>query len=132
MSRSRPILSQAVGTYSLISDLPVVVDHYALEGLEQPVSSDFVRRSTVIRLHGHGEEGVGEDVTYDAEDQGRFQAAGPVLDLAGEHTLDALSARLAGLPDYRRWALRERGARSRPPAGGAVAAARRSGASRGR
>ncbi len=92
-----------MGTYSLICDLPVVVDRYELEGLEQPVSSDFVRRSTVIRLHGDGEEGVGEDVTYDAEDQGRFQAAGPVLDLAGEHTLDALSARLDGVPDYRRW-----------------------------
>jgi L-alanine-DL-glutamate epimerase-like enolase superfamily enzyme len=92
-----------VATYSPVFELPVVVDRYELEGLDQPVSSDFVRRSTVIRLHGAGEEGVGEDVTYDAEDQGRFQAAGPVLDLAGEHTLDALSARLDGLPDYRRW-----------------------------
>jgi hypothetical protein len=92
-----------VSTYSLFADLPVVVESYALEGLEQSVSSDFVRRTTVIRLRGAGEEGVGEDVIYDAEDQLRFQAAGPVLDLAGRHTLDSLSARFEGLPDLRRW-----------------------------
>ena len=92
-----------MSTYSLIADLPVVVESYELEGLEQAVSSDFVRRTTVVHLHGGGEEGVGEDVIYDADDQLRFQAAGAVLDLAGEHTLDALSARFEGLPDLRRW-----------------------------
>jgi L-alanine-DL-glutamate epimerase-like enolase superfamily enzyme len=92
-----------MSTYSLIADLPVVVDSYGLEGLEQAVSSEFVRRTTVVHLHGAGEEGVGEDVIYDADDQLRFQAAGPVLDVAGEHTLDSLSARFDGMPDYRRW-----------------------------
>ena len=89
--------------YSLVSDLPVIVESYELEGLEQGVSSDFVRRTTVVHLRGGGEEGVGEDVIYDAEDQLRFQAAGPVLDLAGRHTLDSLSSRFEGLPDLRRW-----------------------------
>jgi hypothetical protein len=92
-----------VGLYSLVADLPVTVESYELEGLEQGVSSDFVRRTTVVHLRGAGEEGVGEDVIYDAEDQLRFQAAGPVLDLAGEHTLDSLSSRFEGLPDLRRW-----------------------------
>jgi L-alanine-DL-glutamate epimerase-like enolase superfamily enzyme len=92
-----------MSTYSLVADLPVVVDSYALEGLEQSVSSDFVRRTTVVHLRGGGEEGIGEDVVYDAEDQARFQAAGPLLDLAGEHTLDSLSARFEGLLDLRRW-----------------------------
>ena len=53
----------------------------------------------MIRLHGGGEEGAGEDVIYDAEDQLRFQAAGPTLDLAGEHTLDSLSQRFEGMED---------------------------------
>jgi hypothetical protein len=92
-----------VSTYSLLADLPVVVDSYELEGLEQAVSSDFVRRTTVVHLCGASEEGVGEDVIYDAEDQLRFQAAGAVLGLAGEHTLDSLSARFEGLPELRRW-----------------------------
>jgi hypothetical protein len=92
-----------VSTYSRISGLPVVVESYWLEGLEQQVGPDFVRRSTVIHLHGGDEEGVGEDVTYDADDQELFQAAGAVTDFTGEHTLDSLSGRFDGLPDYRRW-----------------------------
>ena len=92
-----------MSTYSLIADLPVVVESYELEGLEQAVSSAFVRRTTVVHLHGGGEEGIGEDVIYDADDQLRFQSAGPVLDLAGDHTLHSLSARFEGLPDLRRW-----------------------------
>ena len=94
------ILSQAVSTYSLFADLPVVVDALRARGAR---ARGLVRSSSggrrVVRLHGDGEEGVGEDVIYDADDQVRFQAAGPVLDLAGEHTLDSLSARLEGLPD---------------------------------
>jgi hypothetical protein len=92
-----------VSTYSRIADLRVSVDSYGLEGLEQAVSSDFVRRTTVVHLRGGEEEGVGEDVVYDGDDQLRHQAAGQALDLAGEHTLDSLSARFEGLPDLRRW-----------------------------
>jgi hypothetical protein len=92
-----------VGIYSLVAGLPVTVDSYELEGLEQRVSSEFVRRTTVVHLRGAGGEGVGEDVIYDAEDQLRHQAAGAVLDLVGEHTLDSLSERFEHLPDLRRW-----------------------------
>jgi hypothetical protein len=92
-----------VSTYDLVSALPVSVDSYELEGLQLDVSSGFVRRTTVVHLHGGGHEGLGEDVVYDAEDQGRFQEAGPVLDLAGEHTLDSLSRRFEGYEDLRRW-----------------------------
>jgi hypothetical protein len=92
-----------MSTYARLAELPVVVESYELEGLEQAVSSDFVRRTTVVHLRGAGEEGVGEDVIYDADDQLRFQAAGPGLDLAGEHTLDSLSSRFEGLLDLRRW-----------------------------
>jgi hypothetical protein len=92
-----------MSTYDVVSGLPVTVDSYELEGLRQDVSSEFVRRTTVIHLHGAGHEGAGEDVIYDAEDQGRFQDAGSVLDLAGEHTLDSLSQRFEGMEDLRRW-----------------------------
>jgi hypothetical protein len=109
-----------MSTYSLVADLPVVVDSYELEGLEQPVSSDFVRRTTVVHLYGGGQEGVGEDVVYDADDQLRFQSGGDPfagsvpgqspetrhhrgMAVGGEHTLDSLSARFDGLPDLRRW-----------------------------
>ena len=106
-----------MGTYSVIASLPVRVEGYRLEGLERPVSSGFTRRTTVVRLCGAGEEGVGEDVVYSAEQQTRLQAAGPVHDLAGSHTLDSFSRLIGSLdlfpagqpefPDarrYRRWA----------------------------
>ena len=89
-------------TFDLLAGLPVGVDGYELEGLSQETPA-FVRKSTVIHLRGGGEEGVGEDITYEPEEQLRFQTAGPVLDLAGEHTLASLSERFDGLPDYRRW-----------------------------
>ena len=41
------------------------------------MSSDFTRLTTVIRMRGGGEEGVGEDVTYDALDHVALQDAGP-------------------------------------------------------
>ncbi len=84
--------------------LPLVVEGYELEGLRHDVSTGFTRRTTVIHLHGEGEEGIGEDVIYDGDDQERFQAAGPVLPLAGEHTIESFSAALPDLDDYRRWA----------------------------
>jgi len=86
-----------VSTYDRLADLPVVIDGYALEPLRATVSSAFERLSTVIHLHGAGEEGVGEDVTYDAVDHEIAQAAGPTLPLAGSFTLRSFADRLAEL-----------------------------------
>jgi L-alanine-DL-glutamate epimerase-like enolase superfamily enzyme len=106
-----------VPTYDAVADLPLELESFSLDRLEHAVSSDFTRVTTVVRLRGGGEEGVGEDVTYHGEDQDAFQAEGPKLPLAGSHTLDSfaeLVGRLGlfpqepGMPayrDYRRWAL---------------------------
>jgi hypothetical protein len=80
-----------------LADLPLRIDDYALERLQRDVSSQFTRVSTVIRLRGGGEEGIGEDVTYDAVDHDVLQAAGPVLELAGERTLGGFCDHLEGL-----------------------------------
>jgi hypothetical protein len=105
-----------VSLYDSVRDLQLVVEGYALDGLEQQVSSGFLRKSTVIRLSGAGEEGCGEDVTYQASEHDLVQELGPVLPLAGTWTLDSFSRHLATLPlfdhepeqhaylDYRRWA----------------------------
>ncbi len=70
-----------------LADLPVRIEGYALERLERDVSSAFTRVSTLLRLHGDGHEGAGEDVTYDAVDHEVQRAAGAILPLAGEWTL---------------------------------------------
>jgi len=80
-----------------LADLPLRIDDYALERLQRDVSSQFTRVSTVIHLRGGGEEGIGEDVTYDAVDHDVLQAAGAVLALAGERTLGEFCEHLEGL-----------------------------------
>jgi hypothetical protein len=104
-----------MATYELIQELPLTIDEYSLEGKSYEISSDITRHTTVIRLRGDGHEGVGEDVTYDAEDQLKLQEEGPTLPLAGSHTIDSFSQlvdRLALFPggpsrddwvNYRRW-----------------------------
>lgn len=82
-----------------LAGLELTIDGYELERLERDVSSGFTRVSTIIRLHGGGEEGQGEDVTYDAEDHDAAQQAGPTLPLAteGTTTLGAWSERIGQL-----------------------------------
>jgi hypothetical protein len=105
-----------VSLYDAVRELPLAVDRYALQGHAYVISPEFTRKTTVIRLEGAGEEGLGEDVTYDRPEHDAQQARGPVLPLAGEWTIDSFSRHLDGLPlfeqeperhaylDYRRWA----------------------------
>ena len=105
-----------MGTFDQLADLPIEVESYELEGLERDVSSAFTRLSTVIHLHGKGEEGLGEDVVYDALDHIAFQETGPVQDLTGPRTLGEFGELIHELdlfpappvrevsPLYRRWA----------------------------
>jgi L-alanine-DL-glutamate epimerase-like enolase superfamily enzyme len=105
-----------VSSYERIADLPLRIDSYELEGLNHKASAEFERLTTVIHLNGGGEEGVGEDVVYDALDHVALQDAGPNQPLAGEHTIKSFSELLEGLDlfpsaperevsqNYRRWA----------------------------
>jgi L-alanine-DL-glutamate epimerase-like enolase superfamily enzyme len=90
--------------YDRFAALQLAVDSYELERLEEPVTRGFTRVTTVVHLRGNSLEGVGEDVTWYAEHHDREQAAGPVLPLAGNWTLDSFSDGLE-IPDpHRRWA----------------------------
>jgi hypothetical protein len=86
-----------LSTWETLAELPLEIEGYSLEPLKATVSSDFERKSTIIRLRGAGEEGLGEDVTYDAVDHDILQAAGPRLPLAGSFTLASFVEHLARL-----------------------------------
>ena len=60
------------------------------------VSSGFERLSTVIRLRGGGMDGVGEDVTYEAEEHEAAWKAGPSLPLAGTWTIASFAEHVGG------------------------------------
>jgi hypothetical protein len=86
--------------YDDVASLPLKIDAYSLEALSRTVSSGFERKSTIFVLQGAGEDGRGEDVTYEAGAHDAQQAAGPVLELAGEWTFDAFSEHLATLDTF--------------------------------
>jgi hypothetical protein len=102
--------------YDTVRNLPLVVERYELDGHEYVVSPTFTRKTTVIRLLGADEEGLGEDVTYDGELQDAQQTRGAVLPLAGDWTIESFSYQLETVDlfpepperdvyvDYRRWA----------------------------
>jgi len=104
-----------MATYDRLAALPIEVTGYELEGLELQVPG-FDRHSTVIHFHGSGEEGLGEDVTYEALDHLALQDVGPVHDLTGHGTLGELCEQIGELDlfpsqpvrevsrRYRRWA----------------------------
>jgi hypothetical protein len=99
--------------WSSLADLRVRIDDYAVERRELAVSRSFTRVTTTVVLHGDGQTGEGEDVTYTPADHEAF----PVAEmLAGTWSVHDYSTRLQELElfadepqmdasrDYRRWA----------------------------
>jgi hypothetical protein len=105
-----------MASFDAIAELPLDIESCELEGLGVTLG-EFERLTTVVKLHGGGHEGVGEDVTYDAVDHIAQQDAGPPEGLTGTHTFAGFSQQLdsidlfpASVPErdvsreYRRWA----------------------------
>jgi hypothetical protein len=86
--------------YDAVKDLTLTIERVELEQLALPLGF-MTRRTTVIHLHGAGEEGVGEDVTYEEEHHGDVA----LPDLSGEHTLDSFSSLAGEQPNYRPWGI---------------------------
>jgi hypothetical protein len=102
-----------MSTYERLAGLPVHIESVELERRQFDVPRGFVRATTIVHLHGGGEEGVGEDVTYDAREHDSPRPPA----LAGRWaSLDDLSSRLGQVElfpsppandvsqDHRRWA----------------------------
>jgi hypothetical protein len=100
-------------TWGRFADLPLTIEAVATETLGLPLGQ-WTRKTTVLKLAGTGQEGVGEDVTYDADAHTPF----PPLDLTGEWTIAGFSAHVGEIElfpteapqqhayvDYRRWAV---------------------------
>jgi hypothetical protein len=106
-----------MASFDAIADLPLEIESCEFEGLGITMG-EFERLTTIVKLRGGGEEGIGEDVVYDAVDHIAQQDHGPPEGLAGKFTfaefsdhLDGINLFPAGPPeredisfDYRRWA----------------------------
>ncbi len=103
--------------YDQIAGLPLTIERFELRGHTLNVSSGFERVTTEFVLRGHDQEGIGEDVTYEADDQRVLQERGSGLPLAFEGTFDEFSRHVAAtdtFPEppqredyrlYRRWGI---------------------------
>ena len=95
-----------------LAALDLEIDGVELEQNEVAVSPEFRRVTTTVHLRGGAREGLGEDITYQADLHDPF----PVPDVTGRWTLASFSASLEGFGffaerpqdnaanDYRRWA----------------------------
>jgi L-alanine-DL-glutamate epimerase-like enolase superfamily enzyme len=90
--------------YARVAELPLEVEGYTLERLEAGVTRNLDRVTTVVRLAGAREEGLGEDVTWYTEAHDREQAAGATRPLAGTWTLESFSSMLEIDEPHKRWA----------------------------
>jgi hypothetical protein len=102
--------------YDTLAQLPLMIESYELEDNDREYG-EFTRGSTIIRLRGDGQDGIGEDVVYTVLDHIAHRDAGPVNDFSGVSTLGEF-CELAGELDffataapeypasrhYRRWA----------------------------
>lgn len=106
-----------MASFDSIADLPVEIEGCEFEGLSLDLGT-MERLTTIVRLRGGGQEGIGEDVVYDAVDHIAQQDHGPPEGLTGSFTFAGFSDRLEGIDlfpagppvredvsrDYRRWA----------------------------
>ena len=91
--------------WEAVAGLELKVDHYELRRRESATPSGWTRVTTTVVLQGVGHEGLGEDVTYEAESH---DGVPDELMLAGTWSLEDFSHRLDDFEElregYRRWA----------------------------
>jgi L-alanine-DL-glutamate epimerase-like enolase superfamily enzyme len=86
--------------WSRLAGLPLAVEGYTLDWLEAEMAGGMERVTTLVRLRGGGQEGVGEDIAPYRENHEALHAAGPSLPLAGDWTLERFCEHLATLDQW--------------------------------
>ena len=106
-----------MASFDAIADLPLEIEACEFEGRSITLG-DFERLTTIVKLRGGSEEGIGEDVVYDAVDHIAQQDHGAPAGLAFSGSFAEFSERLDEIdlfpagppvreeisPAYRRWA----------------------------
>ncbi len=100
--------------FERLAELPLSIERHEFVGLSEHFPPNFERLTTEVHLHGKGECGKGEDVTYSSREQRAHRELS--LALAGEWSVSSFSEHLERLDlypeapehevnlNYRRWA----------------------------
>jgi L-alanine-DL-glutamate epimerase-like enolase superfamily enzyme len=96
-----------VPLYDRIAELPLTIEEFELRGHTLDVSSGFERVTTEFVLRGDSQEGIGEDVTYEADDQRVLQEHGAGLPLAFKGTFGEFSQHVGATNTFPRPPQRE-------------------------
>jgi len=104
------------GACARLLALPLAIDGFELVPLER-LLAEGMRQTTLVRLKGHNEEGLGEDVTFDPDDRRALREAGLPDGLCEARTVGDVAAllerqdlttrppRWEAVRRYRRWAI---------------------------
>jgi hypothetical protein len=90
-----------VTPWDSLADLPLTIESYAVERLAAQASYSFERVTTLVRLQGGGEEGLGEDVSPFRDEGATLHAMGPVLPVAGDWTLASFCEHMHGVEQWK-------------------------------
>ncbi len=71
-----------------LAELPLVVEDYELDTLSAEMANGLVRTTILVRIHGAGHDGLGEDVGVMPDDEDPVAKLPATLPLAGEWTLE--------------------------------------------
>ena len=87
-------------TWARLADLPLTIESYDFERQSREFAYGHERVTTLIRLRGGGLEGLGEDVSPHETEDYTLHVLGPVLELAGEWTLESFCDHLAEIDQW--------------------------------
>jgi hypothetical protein len=91
-----------VTPWDSLADLPLKIESYEVERLAAQAAYGFERVTTLVRLKGGGEEGLGEDVSPFRDESATLHAMGPVLPVAGTWTLGSFCEHMHGVEQWRK------------------------------
>ncbi len=82
-----------------LADLPLLIEGYELDTLSAEMANGQTRTTILVRIHGGGHEGLGEDVGVMPDDEDPV-AKVPALSLAGEWTLESFCDHLGTVEQW--------------------------------
>jgi hypothetical protein len=83
-----------------LADLPLTVEGYELDTLSAQMANGQVRTTILVRIHGGGHEGLGEDVGVMPDDDDPLGKVPESLPLAGEWTLESFCDHLGTVEQW--------------------------------